>query len=63
LWETASSHLARRTFISNVYEVTQEERLTISLTGHAEGSRALSRYIHITDDTKRSVIERLEGKK
>ena len=63
LWETASSHLARRTFISNVYEVTQEERLTISLTGHAEGSRALSRYIHITDDTKRSVIDRLEGKK
>lgn len=62
LWETASSHLARRTFISNVYEVTQEERLTISLTGHAEGSRALSRYIHITDDTKRSVIERLERK-
>lgn len=62
LWETASSHLARRTFISNVYEVTQEERLTISLTGHAEGSRALSRYIHITDDTKRSVIDRLERK-
>lgn len=60
LWETASSHLARRTFISNVYEVTQEERLTISLTGHAEGSRALSRYIHITDDTKRSVIDKLE---
>ena len=62
LWETASSHLARRTFISNIYEVTQDERLTISLTGHAEGSRALSRYIHITDDTKRSVIDRLERK-
>ena len=60
IWETASSHLARRTFISNVYEVTQEERLTISLTGHADGSRALSRYIHIKDSTKRSVIEKLE---
>jgi integrase len=60
--EIASSHLARRTFTSNIFEITQDERLTISLTGHAEGSRALSRYIKITDKTKRSVIDRLEGK-
>ena len=60
--DIASSHLARRTFTSNIFEITQDERLTISLTGHAEGSRALSRYIKITDKTKRSVIDRLEGK-
>ena len=57
--DIASSHLARRSFISNVYEVTQEERLTISLSGHAEGSRALDRYIHIKQSTKRAVIDKL----
>ena len=59
--DIASSHLARRSFISNVYEVTQEERLTISLSGHAEGSRALDRYIHIKQSTKRAVIDKLKG--
>lgn len=57
--EIASTHLARRTFVSNIYAITQEERLTISMSGHAEGSRALSRYIHINDTTKRSVIDKL----
>lgn len=56
LYEIASSHLARRTFMKNVFTATKSERITSSLTGHADGSRAFSRYVDIDDDLKINVI-------
>lgn len=57
LHEVASSHLARRTFMKNVFTATKSERITSSLTGHADGSRAFSRYVDVDDDMKKRVIE------
>lgn len=56
LHEVASSHLARRTFMKNVFSTTKSERITSSLTGHADGSRAFSRYVDIDDDLKINVL-------
>lgn len=60
LCDIASSHMARRTFISSLYEITQEERITISMSGHAPHSSALSRYIHVRDSTKRKAISEMD---
>lgn len=54
--DVASSHLARRTFIGNLYKKVKDPCLISSLTGHAEGSRAFSRYRTIDDDIKREII-------
>lgn len=63
IYEVAASHLARRTFISSVYEITQEERITTSMTGHATNSSALDRYITVKDSTKQKAIDALTQKK
>lgn len=61
--DIAASHLARRTFTANIFKLTKSERITSSLTGHANGSRAFSRYTDIDDDMKLSVIAAIEAKK
>ena len=60
IWEVASSHMARRTFIGNLYNKVQDPNLISSMSGHAEGSRAFARYRSINDDIKKSVIGLLE---
>ena len=62
--EVASSHMARRTFIGNIYELVKDPNLVSALTGHAEGSRAFNRYrdIDIDIDMKRDLVKILEGK-
>jgi len=55
--EVASSHLARRTFIGNLYKQVQDPNLIGSMSGHAEGSRAFSRYRTIDEDIKRRAID------
>lgn len=52
LYEIASSHLARRTFAQMVYSATGDKRLTASMTGHSENSRAFNRYSEVTRDMK-----------
>ena len=56
IWEVASSHMARRTFIGNLYEEVKDPNLIGSMTGHVEGSRSFVRYRDITDDTKKEVV-------
>ncbi len=58
--EIASSHLARRTFIGNLYKQVQDPSLIGSMTGHVEGSRAFARYRSIDDDIKADVVKLLE---
>ncbi len=54
--EIAASHIARRTFIGNLYRKVKDPNLIASLTGHVEGSRAFSRYRTIDDELKLEVI-------
>lgn len=56
LFAIASSHLARRTFAQIAYARTGDKRLVASMTGHAENSRAFSRYSEVTRDMKRNAL-------
>jgi len=58
--EIASSHMARRTFIGNLYDKVQDPNLIASLSGHKEGSRAFLRYRAINDDTKKKLVSYLD---
>ncbi len=60
IYEVASSYMARRDFIGNLYSEVQDPNLISSMTGHSEGSQAFSRYRAITNDLKRKVVEKLE---
>lgn len=51
--EIASSHLARRTFISNLYKKVKDPNLVGSLSGHKEGSKAFARYRDIDEEMKK----------
>ena len=60
--EVASSHMARRTFIGNIYKLVKDPNLVSALTGHVEGSRAFTRYRTIDIDMKKDLVKILEGK-
>lgn len=58
--DVATSHMARRCFIGNLYKKIKDPNLIGKLTGHTEGSRAFSRYRDIDEDTCRELVEMLE---
>lgn len=60
LSEIASSHLARRTFIGNLYKKVKDPNLVGSLTGHTEGSKAFARYREIDEEMKQDLVNLLE---
>lgn len=60
LYELAATHLARRTFIGNLYKKVQDPNLIASMSGHVEGSKAFARYRAIDDEMKENVIKFLE---
>jgi len=53
--QIASSHLARRTFISILHKKVKDSVIA-SMTGHSKTSKAFSRYYDIEDDQKTEVI-------
>ncbi len=57
--EVASSHLARRTFIGNLYKQVKDPSLVGSLSGHKEGSKAFARYRDIDDEMKSDLVDLL----
>lgn len=57
--EIASSHIARRTFIGNLYKQVKDPNLVGKLSGHKEGSKAFARYRDIDEDMKRDLISLL----
>lgn len=57
--EVASSHLARRTFVGNLYFKVQDPNLIGKMSGHTEGSKAFSRYRKIEDETLKDAIDLL----
>lgn len=58
--EVASSHMARRTFIGNLYKQVKDPNLVGKLSGHKEGSKAFARYRDIDDDIAKELVEMLE---
>ena len=58
--EIASSHLARRCFVGNLYKKVKDPNLIGKLSGHKEGSRAFTRYREIDEETSRELVTMLE---
>lgn len=53
--EIASSHMARRTFVGNLYKKVKDPSLVGALSGHKEGSKAFARYREIDEDIKKNL--------
>lgn len=60
LYEVASSHTARRTFVGLLYKKVPDPNLIASMSGHCEGSKAFSRYRSIDDEMKETLIEMIK---
>lgn len=58
--EVASSHMARRYFIGNMYNKIQDPSLISSLTGYVPGSKSFERYRTIDKDIKKKLVNFLE---
>lgn len=58
--EIASSHIARRTFVGNLYKKVKDPNLVGALSGHKEGSRAFARYRDIDEEMKTDLVNLLE---
>ena len=58
--EIASSHLARRCFVGNLYKKVKDPNLVGALSGHKEGSRAFARYREIDETIKNELVKMLE---
>ena len=58
--EVASSHLARRCFVGNLYKQVKDPKLVGALSGHKEGSCAFARYRVTDEDMKRDRVSMLE---
>lgn len=56
----ASSHLARRTFVGNIYKKVQDPNQVGALSGHVPGSRAFARYRTIDEEMKRELVAAIE---
>lgn len=59
LYEIASSHLARRTLVGNLYKQVKDPNLVGALSGHKEGSRAFARYREIDEEMKKELVNLL----
>lgn len=58
--EVASSHLARRCFVGNLYERVQDPNLISSMSGHKIGSKAFHRYKNVSDEMKKDLVKLLD---
>lgn len=58
--ELASSHMARRTFVGNLYKQVLDPNIVASMSGHAEGGRAFSRYREIDREIKTNAVNLLD---
>jgi len=58
--DVATSHMARRNFIGNLYKKVKDPNLVGKLSGHCEGSKAFARYRDIDDDMIREMTNLLD---
>lgn len=59
LCDIASSHLARRTFVGNLFGKVDSSIIT-SMTGHVKDSKAFHRYFSVNDELKKNALLNLE---
>lgn len=57
--EVASSHMARRAFIGNLYKQVKDPNLIAPMSGHVEGSKAFARYREIDEEMKIELVDML----
>ena len=60
LYEVATTHTARKTFIGNMYKKVKDPDLVSSVSGHKEGSKAFRRYREIDDEMKQELVNLLD---
>lgn len=58
--EIASSHMARRTFVGNLYFKVKDPNLIGKMSGHVEGSTAFARYRDIDEKTLKETISLID---
>lgn len=58
--EIASSHLARRTFIGNIYRQVPDPNLIAPMSGHSYGSRAFARYRDVDKDMRKKLVNLID---
>lgn len=58
--DIAASHLARRTFMGNMFKKVRSERIVSAFTGHVANSQAFSRYTDVDDEMKLQIIQQIE---
>ena len=56
IYKVASSHMARRCFVGNLYNQIQDPNLISSMSGHVEGSREFARYRKIERESKQKAV-------
>lgn len=57
LYEVASSHMARRCFVGNLYNKVADPNLIGSMSGHVENSKAFARYRKIEMENKKRAVD------
>lgn len=60
LYEVATTHTARKTFIGNMYKKVKDPDLVSSVSGHKEGSKAFRRYREIDEEMKQELVHLLD---
>ena len=60
IYEVASSHMLRRSFVGSVYKAVKDPNLIGAMSGHAPGSKAFDRYREIQDDDLWDVVKSLK---
>lgn len=60
IYEVASSHMARRTFIGGLYEGIKDPNIIAKMSGHVEGSKAFNRYRDISDNTLKDALKNID---
>ncbi|MDR2823651.1 MAG: site-specific integrase [Prevotellaceae bacterium] len=58
--EVASSHLARRCFVGNMYKKVKDQNLVAVLSGHKQNSNAFARYRDIDDEMRKELVTMIE---
>jgi site-specific recombinase XerD len=59
IYEVAASHMARRTFIGNMYKKVKDKSMVGMLSGHKSDSKAFDRYWTPDDDIRQSLVDML----
>jgi integrase len=55
--DLASSHMARRVFISSLYHKGVKDSIIASMSGHVENSKAFSRYYSVSEADQKEAIK------